>query len=480
MNDINAEDFDFTVRGKHHSANQGGVNRKRKSTSSTVGEKLAKTAKIQKTRVTPKIQEKKKKVKEKEKKPTPKKKLEKEEDKKATVSPSKKGVNTGKTLAQKLVIKMAFSGSKEKTTSKSKNVKAVKKGTKLKSSKQPEKKKRGSYKKSKKPSKLKESEDNETNEEEKSDEESDEELTNEPTESQDMDDEKSAEVSSSEEISVTNGAESSHSANVFDLLNGMSFKSGIVDNNESFEDKKVSNIGILDSLASEVKGSTRSRRSRSREPSGNEAANTGTIVQSPTGRTRRRITSRDNIFGDDFVTPPAPRSRRKSKSKGSVDESENKSASNESEVTLKVKKTINSNRLETVPSKRRKSSGKLNVDESSEKVNVDESPVLKNQSISESKTEDIKPRNSNEKYSKESSSAMSFTSSNNNSCTSASAISAENSRFKSPQKAVNETNSKEEKQEEPVVDQEVKQGIVYICIRSQTCIKRSPLGQRKR
>jgi hypothetical protein len=56
MNDINAEDFDFTVRGKHHSANQGGVNRKRKSTS-TVGEKLAKTARIQKTRVTPKIPE---------------------------------------------------------------------------------------------------------------------------------------------------------------------------------------------------------------------------------------------------------------------------------------------------------------------------------------------------------------------------------------------------------------------------------------
>jgi phosphoribosylpyrophosphate synthetase len=51
------------------------------------------------------------------------------EDKKAIVSPSKKGVNTGKTLAQKLVIKMAFSGSKEKTSSKSKNVKAVKKGT---------------------------------------------------------------------------------------------------------------------------------------------------------------------------------------------------------------------------------------------------------------------------------------------------------------------------------------------------------------
>jgi hypothetical protein len=107
MNDINAEDFDFTVRGKHHSANQGGVNRKRKSTS-TVGEKLAKTARIQKTRVTPKIPEKKKKVKEKEKKPTPKKKLERVEDKKAIVSPSKKGVNTGKTLAQKLVIKMAF------------------------------------------------------------------------------------------------------------------------------------------------------------------------------------------------------------------------------------------------------------------------------------------------------------------------------------------------------------------------------------
>jgi hypothetical protein len=53
------------------------------------------------TRVTPKIPEKKKKVKEKEKKPTPKKKLEREEDKKAIVSPSKKGVNTGKTLAQK-------------------------------------------------------------------------------------------------------------------------------------------------------------------------------------------------------------------------------------------------------------------------------------------------------------------------------------------------------------------------------------------
>jgi hypothetical protein len=56
---------------------------------------------------------------------------------------------------------------------------------------------------------------------------------------------------------------------------------------------------------------SRSRRSRSREPSGNEAANT--IVQSPTGRTRRRTTSRDNIFGADFVMPPAPRSRRKSK-----------------------------------------------------------------------------------------------------------------------------------------------------------------------
>ena len=452
MNDINAEDFDFTVRGKHHSANQGGVNRKRKSTS-TVGEKLAKTARIQKTRVTPKIPEKKKKVKEKEKKPTPKKKLEREEDKKATVSPSKKGINTGKTLAQKLVIKMAFSGSKEKTSSKSKNVKAVKKGTKLKSSKQPEKKKRGPYKKNKKPSKLKESEDNETNEEEKSDEESDEELTNEPIESQDMDDEKSAEVSSSEEISVTNGAELSHSANVFDLLNGMSSNSGIIHNNDPSEDKKVSNIEISDSLESEEKGSTsRSRRSRSREPSGNEAANT--IVQSPTGRTRRRTTSRDNIFGADFVMPPAPRSRRKSKSKGSVDESENKSV-----VTLQVKKTINSNRLETVPSKRRKSSGKLNVDKNSKKVNVDESPLLKNQSISESKTEAIKPRNSNKKYSKESSSAMSFTSSNNNSCTSASAISAENSRIKSPQKAVDETDSKEE---EPVVDQEVNQGIVYM------------------
>jgi hypothetical protein len=75
-------------------------------------------------------------------------------------------------------------------------------------------------------------------------------------------------------------------------------------------------------------------------------------------------------------------------------------------VTLQVKKTINSNRLETVPSKRRKSSGKLNVDESSEKVNLDESPLLKNQSISESKTEDIKPRKSNEKYSKESSSVI--------------------------------------------------------------------------
>jgi hypothetical protein len=450
MNDINAEDFDFTVRGKHHSANQGGVNRKRKSTS-TVGEKLAKTARIQKTRVTPKIPEKKKKVKEKEKKPTPKKKLERVEDKKAIVSPSKKGVNTGKTLAQKLVIKMAFSGSKEKTSSKSKNVKAVKKGTKLKSSKQPEKKKRGPYKKSKKPSKLKESEDNETNEEEKSDEESDEELTNEPIE--DMDDEKSAEVSSSEEISVTNGAESSHSANVFDLLNGMSSNSGIIHNNDPSEDKKVSNIEISDSLESEEKGSTsRSRRSRSREPSGNEAANT--IVQSLTGRTRRRTTSRDNIFGADFVMPPAPRSRRKNKSKGSVDESKNKSV-----VTLQVKKTINSNRLETVPSKRRKSSGKLNVDESSEKVNLDESPLLKNQSISESETEDIKPRKSNEKYTKASSSAMSFTSSNNNSCTSASAISAENSRIKSPQKAVNETDSKEE---EPVVDQEVNQGIVYM------------------
>jgi hypothetical protein len=109
-----------------------------------------------------------------------------------------------------------------------------------------------------------------------------------------------------------------------------------------------------------------------------------------------------------------------------------------------------------VPSKRRKSSGKLNVDESSEKVNLDESPLLKNQSISESETEDIKPRKSNEKYSKESSSSMSFTSSNNNSCTSAS---AENSRIKSPQKAVNETDSKEE---EPVVDQEVNQGIVYM------------------
>jgi hypothetical protein len=88
----------------------------------------------------------------------------------------------------------------------------------------------------------------ETNEEEKSDEESDEELTNEPIE--DMDDEKSAEVSSSEEISVTNGAESSHSANVFDLLNGMSSNSGIIHNNDPSEDKKVSNIEISDSLES--------------------------------------------------------------------------------------------------------------------------------------------------------------------------------------------------------------------------------------
>jgi hypothetical protein len=98
----------------------------------------------------------------------------------------------------------------------------------------------------------------------------------------------------------------------------------------------VSNIEISDSLESEEKGSTsRSRRSRSREPSGNEAANT--IVQSLTGRTRRRTTSRDNIFGADFVMPPAPRSRRKNKSKGSVDESKNKSV-----VTLQVKKTITS------------------------------------------------------------------------------------------------------------------------------------------
>lgn len=454
MNDINAEDFDFTVRGKHHSANQGGINRKRKATSSTVGEKLARTAKIQKTRVIPKIQERKKKVKEKEKKPTPKKKLVREEDKKATVSPSKKGVNTGKTLAQKLVIKMAFSGSKEKTMSKSKNVKAVKKGTKLKFSKQPEKKKRGSYKKSKKPSKLKESEDNETNEEDKSDEESDEELITESIES--MDDEKNAEVSSSEEISVTNGAESSHSANVFDLLNGMSSNSGTIDSNDHSEVKKVSNIEISDSCESDEKGfASRSRRSRSREPSGKEAANT--IVQSPTGRTRRRTTSRDNIFGDDFVTPPAPRSRRKSKSKGSVDESENKSASNVSEVTHSVKKTINSNRLEPVPSKRRKSSGNVNVDASSEKVNIGKSLVLKNQTISESET-DIKPSNSDVKYSVDWSSTPSFTSSNNNSCASASATSAENSRIKSPQKAVNKTDPKEEKQEEePAVDQEVNQ-----------------------
>ncbi|XP_063436009.1 uncharacterized protein DDB_G0283697-like [Mytilus trossulus] len=311
INDLNAEDFDFTVRGKHHSANQGGVNRKRKSTA-VDNEKPVKTPKIQKTKATPKSQEKKKKVKEKDKKQTPKKKAECDEDKKASTSPQKKPINAGKSLSQKLVIKMAFSGSKERASNKSKNSKATKKGSKLKSPRQPIKKKSSSTKKI----------DNESEQEENETSDSEDRLN-------DNEDEKH----------VSNVEEGSHRSNVFDLFNGLSSDSGIVDNSDTSDDKtsKRKNSGSSAIKITETK--TKIQRSRSKEPDVNVEPEP--VIHSASGRVRRRTTSRDNIFGDDFITPPAPRSRRKSRSKEDNDSSSS-IVSNKMTVIKEKNETVNS------------------------------------------------------------------------------------------------------------------------------------------
>ncbi|XP_052064055.1 methyl-CpG-binding domain protein 4-like [Mytilus californianus] len=353
IKDLIAEDFDFTVRGKHHSANQGGVNRKRKSTA-VEHEKPVKTPKIQKTKATPKSQEKKKKVKEKEKKQTPKKKIESDEDKKASTSPQKKPINSGKSLSQKLVIKMAFSGSKERASNKSKNSKAMKKGSKLKSPKQPVKKKSSPTKKINNESEELMDEENETSDSE--------------DRSNDTEDEKG----------VSNGEEGSHSSNVFDLLNGLSSDSGIVDNSDTSDDKTSKRKNSGSSAINITETKKKIQRSRSKEPDVNVVPET--VIHSPSGRARRRTTSRDNIFGDDFITPPAPRSRRKSRSKEENDSSSS-IVSNKMTVIKEKNETVNSETAisqpvisqtansetsaNSSPSKRRKSSDKTSANESS-------------------------------------------------------------------------------------------------------------------
>lgn len=435
IKDLNAEDFDFTVRGKHHSANQGGVNRKRKSTAAE-HEKPAKTPKVQKTKAAPKSQEKKKKVKEKDKKQTPKKKTESDEDKKASTSPQKKPINAGKSLSQKLVIKMAFSGSKERASNKSKNSKAMKKGSKLKSPKQSVKKKSSSTKKV----------DNES-----------EDVMEEENETSDSEDRLN---DTEDEKPVSTVEEGSHRSNVFDLFNGLSSDSGIVDNSDTCDDRTSKRKHSGSSAINITETKKKVQRSKSKEPDVNVEPEP--VIHSASGRARRRTTSRDNIFGDDFITQPAPRSRRKSRTKEENDSSSS-IVSNKMTVIKERNETVNSETSisETVKSettysetvnselsanhslsKRRKSSDKISANEYSPRNNK-----LSIQHVEKEKLVKISPF----KKSLLSSKLSNVTSSKDNgiassSSTSSSSFSLHKSSIKNPQPAATDSKSKPEEE----------------------------------
>lgn len=184
---------------------------------------------------------------------------------------------------------------------------------------------------------------------------------------------------------------------------------------------------------------------RSNEASAIEAAET--ISHSPTGRARRRTTSRDNIFGEDFITPPAPRSRRKSRSKGSKEENDNASAKSKIEMIPEETEIVKTNTsVESSPLKRQTSS---------EKTNGGESPLHKNQINSVSEKDDMKSSSHVAKSSELSSSESSLCTEDRVS-NDPSDILPLNSSVKSPS-TVEACPKEENLEEESTVDEDVNQ-----------------------